>query len=67
VLVAGLKRVNDTQNLSSIAASRCWVCEDQTDGVLRVDDEHRADGEGLALLIDVLGVLVVKPDPQYQL
>lgn len=40
VLVTGLERVNNTQNLSSVAASGGRVGQDQTNGLLGVNDEH---------------------------
>ena len=61
VLVAGLERVEDTEDLGGVAASRGRVGEDETDLLVRVDDEDRADGEGNALLVDIGGVLVVEP------
>ena len=61
VLVASLQRVDNTQNLSSVAASACWVGEDGADGLLGVDDEDGADGEGNTLGVDVGRVLVVDP------
>ena len=61
VLVAGLERVEDTEDLGGVAASRGRVGEDETDLLVRVDDEDRADGEGNSLLVDVGGVLVVEP------
>lgn len=59
VLVAGLQAVKDTKDLSSVATSRGRVRQDQTDGLLGVNDEDRADGERNALGVDVGGVLVV--------
>ena len=61
VLVAGLERVDDAQNLSGVAASGSRVGEDETDGLLGVNDEDRADGERNALGVNVGGVLVVQP------
>ena len=61
VLVAGLERVDDAEHFGRVAARRRRVREDETDGLLGVDDEHRADGEGDALLVDVGRVLVVEP------
>lgn len=61
VLVASLERVDNTQDLSSVAASGGRVGQDQSDGLLGVDDKDGADGEGNALLVHVGGVLVVKP------
>jgi len=60
VLVAGLKGVDDTEDLGGVAASRSRVRHDQSDGLLRVDDEDRADGECNALGVDVGGILVIK-------
>lgn len=59
MLVTSLKRVDHTQNLSGIAASRGWVRHNETDSLLGVDDEDRADGECNTLRVDVGGVLVV--------
>lgn len=61
VLVARLQRVDDAQHLGRVAARRRRVRQDEPDRLLGVDDEHRADGEGDALLVDVGGVLVVDP------
>lgn len=61
VLVSGLERVDDTENLGGVAAGGGRVGEDEADGLLGVDDEHRADGERDSLGIDVGGILVVKP------
>jgi hypothetical protein len=61
VLVAGLKRVNNTEDLGGVTAGGSRVGEDETDSLLWVDDEDRADGESNALGVDVGGVLVVKP------
>jgi len=59
VLVSGLERVNNSEDLSGVAASGGRVGEDETDGLLWVDDEDRADGESNTLLVDVGGILVV--------
>lgn len=61
VLVSSLERVDNSQNLSRVAASRSGVGKDGSDGLLGVDDEDRADGKSNALLVDVGSVLVVKP------
>lgn len=61
VLVAGLERVEHAKNLGGVAAGRGWVGQNQTDGLLWVDDEDAADGECDALLVNVGGVLVVDP------
>lgn len=61
VLVTRLERIEHAQNLGSVAAGRSWVGEDQADGLLWVDDEDAADGEGDALLVNVGRILVVDP------
>jgi hypothetical protein len=61
VLVAGLEGVDDAQDFGGVAASGGRVGEDGADGLLGVDDEDGADGEGNALLVDVGGILVVDP------
>jgi hypothetical protein len=61
VLVAGLEGVDHAENLGGVAAGGGGVGHDQADGLLGVDDENGADGEGDALGVDVGGVLVVKP------
>lgn len=48
ILVTRLERIDDAEDFSSIAAGRGWVREDETDGLLGVDDEDGADREGLA-------------------
>jgi hypothetical protein len=59
VLIAGLQAVEDTENLGSVAAGGGGVREDETDGLLGVDDEDGANGERNALGVDVGGILVV--------
>ena len=61
VLVTSLERVNHAEHLGGVAAGGRGVGEDETDGLLRVDDEDRADGEGDPFGVDVGGVLVVEP------
>lgn len=61
VLVTSLKGVDDTKDLSGVAAGGGGVGEDETDGFLGVDDEDGADGEGDSFCVDVGGVLVVEP------
>lgn len=61
VLVTGLERVDDTEDLGGVAAGGGRVGQDETDGLLGVNDEDRADGESNALLVNVGGVLVVEP------
>ena len=47
VLVTRLKRINDTEHFSRVAASGCRVREDEADGLLGINDEDGTDGEGL--------------------
>ena len=61
VLVAGLERVDDPEDLGGVAAGGGGVRKDGADLLGGVDDEDRADGEGDALGVDVRGVLVVQP------
>lgn len=60
MLVTSLERVDNAQHLGGVTASRGRVGEDRADGLLRVNDEDRADGESNALGIDVGGILVVQ-------
>ena len=64
VLVAGLQRVDNAEDLGGVAAGGGRVGEDGADGLLGVDDEDGADSEGDALGVYVGGVLVVKPSSQ---
>jgi hypothetical protein len=59
VLVAGLEGVDNSEDLGGVAASGCWVGEDEANGFLGVDDEDGTDGERNALGVDVGGILVV--------
>lgn len=59
VLVTELQGVNDSQDLSGVSSGGSWVCQDQSDLLLWVDDEDRSDGELDTLVVDVGGVLVV--------
>ena len=63
MLVTGLEGVDNTEHFGGIAAGGCGVGEDETDGLLGVDDEYGSDGESNSLSIDVGGVLVVQPKP----
>ena len=62
MLVAGLEGVDNAQDLGGVATSAGRVGEDGADGLLRVNDKDRADGESNALGIDVGSILVVDPD-----
>ena len=61
MLVTSLQTVEDTEDFGSVAASAGRVAEDKTNGLLGVDDEDGADGEGNALAVHVGSVLVVDP------
>jgi hypothetical protein len=61
VLVTGLQGVDHAEHLSGVAASGGGVGEDETDGLLGVNDEDGADGKRNALGVDIGGVLVVQP------
>ena len=61
VLVARLQRVNNTEHLGRVAASGRGIGEYESDGLLGVNDEHRADRESNALGVDVGGILMVQP------
>jgi hypothetical protein len=61
VLITSLEGVDDTENLGSVATSGGGVGQDQTDGLLGVNDEDGADGKGDALGVHVGGILVVQP------
>lgn len=60
MLVASLERVDNAEDLGSVAASGGRVGENSADGLLGVDDEDGADGESNTLGVDVGGVLVVE-------
>lgn len=59
MLVRELESIDDPEDLGGVAASGSRVGHDQTDLLAGVDDEHRADGQGHTLGIDVGGILVV--------
>ena len=52
--------VNNPQDFVKVATSGGRVRNGQTDDLLGVNHEHRSDGEGDALGIDVGGILVVQ-------
>jgi len=59
VLVTSLQAVDNTEDLGGVSASGGWVGENETDSLLWVNDEDRADGESNALGVNIGGVLVV--------
>ena len=67
MLVASLERVDNAQDLGGVTASAGRVRENGADGLLGVDDEDGADGEGNALGVNVGGILVVNPSIVCQL
>jgi len=52
--------VDDPQNFVKVATGGGRVRNGQTDDLLGIDNEHRSDGEGNALGIDIGGILVVQ-------
>jgi len=56
VLVAGLEGVDHAEDLVEVAARLRGVGQGQADNLLGVDHEHRPDGEGDALGVNVCGV-----------
>ena len=60
VLVSCLERIHNSQNLGGVATSRGRIREDGADGLLRVNDENRADCESNALGVHVGSILVVE-------
>lgn len=61
VIVTDLEGVEDAQNFGGVASSAGRIRKYSTDNLLRVDDEHAADGEGNALVVEVGRILVVDP------
>lgn len=61
MLVTSLERVDNAENLSSVAASGGRVREDSANSLLGINDEDGADGESNALGVNVGDVLVIKP------
>lgn len=62
VLVTSLQAVKHTKNLSSVTASASRIAENETNSLLRVNDEDRANGESNALAVNIGSVLVVDPN-----
>lgn len=60
MLVTSLERVDDTEDLSSIASSGGRVGQDSADSLLGVDDKDGADSESNTLAVHVGGILVVQ-------
>ena len=45
IFVAGLKGVYNAEEFRRVAASGGWICKDETDSLLWVDNKDRANGE----------------------
>lgn len=60
LLVRGLQGIHDTEHLGSVTAGRGRVGQGETDLLVGVNDEDRADGQGQTLLVHVGGVIVVQ-------
>jgi len=60
VLVTNLERVDNPQDFVKVATSGGRIRNSQADDLLGVDDEHRSNGEGNTLGIDIGGVLMVQ-------
>ena len=61
MLVAGLKGVDNTENLGGVAAGGGRVGQDEADSLLWVDNENGTDSERNTLRVNICGVLVVNP------
>ena len=57
--VARLQTVDHAQHLARVAARAGRVHHRQADLLARINDEHRANGESNALLVDIVEVLLV--------
>lgn len=57
MLVTELKRVDNTKDLIKVTASGSGVAQDETDGLLGIDDEDGTDSEGDTLGINVGDIL----------
>jgi len=60
VLVTNLERVNDTNNFVKVATGRCWISNQETDGLLGINNENCSDGERKTLGVTIGSVLLVK-------
>lgn len=59
LLVTMLQRINDPQHFGRIPPRRSGIHHGQTDLGRGIDDEDAPDGEGDALLVDIVQVLLV--------
>ena len=60
VLIARDQAIHNPQHLCRIPAGTRWIAHDQADGLLRINDEDRANRKRNPLAVDVGCVLVVK-------
>lgn len=60
VLVAGLERVEDAEDLGRVATGRGRVGQDRADGLLGVDEEDGADGECLHVLMSAQSTIHIQ-------
>lgn len=61
VLVGSLEGFNYTEKFRRVTTSGGRVGEDEANGLLGIDDEDRANGEGNPSRINIGGILMVKP------
>lgn len=60
VLVASLERIDHAKDFGRVPSGGGRIGHDQSDGLLGIDHEDRADGESDTLLINIGGVLLVE-------
>lgn len=61
MLITRLQRIHYSKHLGGISPGRCGIGHDQSDSLLRVDDEDGADGESDSLLVHIRRVLMIDP------
>jgi hypothetical protein len=66
VLVTELERVNNAKDLIKVTASGGRVGQNETDALLGVNDEDRADSEGNTLSVNVSNILNIKHACQFR-
>lgn len=60
MLISRLQAIHNPQDLGRIPTRAGGITQDQTNRLLRINDEDRADGECNALLIHVRRVLMIQ-------
>lgn len=60
VLVPSLQRVDHTQHFGRIPPCRSRIGKNQTDGLLRINDENAPDGKGNPLRVDIGRILIIQ-------